>query len=107
MADKKAKDLQKELHKRLERLLQKEENRLCFDCHEKGWQVFLIFTMFICAGPRWASMNLGIFICLRCAGIHRALGVHISKGTLSHHKCIEFGFCSAIHHNGQLGASVG
>jgi len=65
MADKKAKDLQKELHKRLERLLQKEDNRLCFDCHEKG--------------PRWASMNLGIFICLRCAGIHRALGVHISK----------------------------
>lgn len=25
-------------------------------------------------------MNLGVYICIRCAGIHRALGVHISKG---------------------------
>jgi stromal membrane-associated protein len=24
-------------------------------------------------------MNLGIFICMECAGIHRSLGVHISK----------------------------
>lgn len=30
-------------------------------------------------GPRWASWNLGIFVCIRCAGIHRNLGVHISK----------------------------
>ncbi|KAJ3609345.1 hypothetical protein NHX12_023868 [Muraenolepis orangiensis] len=29
--------------------------------------------------PRWASWNLGIFVCIRCAGIHRNLGVHISK----------------------------
>lgn len=30
-------------------------------------------------GPRWASWNLGIFLCIRCAGIHRNLGVHISR----------------------------
>lgn len=30
-------------------------------------------------GPRWASTNLGIFLCQRCAGIHRSLGTHISK----------------------------
>jgi stromal membrane-associated protein len=51
--------------RRLEACLAKPENRECFDC---------------CAlRPRWASTNLGIFICMRCAGIHRSLGTHISK----------------------------
>lgn len=29
--------------------------------------------------PRWASWNLGVFICIRCSGIHRGMGTHISK----------------------------
>ena len=29
--------------------------------------------------PEWASINLGCLICLECSGIHRSLGVHISK----------------------------
>ncbi|XP_056154805.1 stromal membrane-associated protein 2 [Lampris incognitus] len=49
----------------LNSLLAMEENKFCADCESKG--------------PRWASWNLGIFICIRCAGIHRNLGVHISK----------------------------
>ncbi|KAM5164611.1 arf-GAP with coiled-coil, ANK repeat and PH domain-containing protein 2 isoform 2-T2 [Mantella aurantiaca] len=29
--------------------------------------------------PRWASINLGITLCIECSGIHRSLGVHFSK----------------------------
>jgi stromal membrane-associated protein len=50
--------------KRLDAMVKKEENRFCADCG--------------CREPRWASANLGIFICLSCSGIHRNLGVHIS-----------------------------
>ncbi|KAM8840864.1 stromal membrane-associated protein 2 [Spinachia spinachia] len=49
----------------LNSLLALEENKYCADCESKG--------------PRWASWNLGIFVCIRCAGIHRNLGVHISR----------------------------
>ncbi|XP_034400640.1 stromal membrane-associated protein 2 isoform X2 [Cyclopterus lumpus] len=49
----------------LNSLLALEDNKFCADCQSKG--------------PRWASWNLGIFVCIRCAGIHRNLGVHISK----------------------------
>ncbi|MFQ6649154.1 hypothetical protein Gotur_022664, partial [Gossypium turneri] len=31
------------------------------------------------AEPDWASLNLGILLCIECSGVHRNLGVHISK----------------------------
>ncbi|XP_061693605.1 stromal membrane-associated protein 1-like [Syngnathoides biaculeatus] len=49
----------------LSKLLREDENKYCADCEAKG--------------PRWASWNLGVFMCIRCAGIHRNLGVHISR----------------------------
>ncbi|KAI8375355.1 hypothetical protein EDC96DRAFT_324584 [Choanephora cucurbitarum] len=49
----------------LKALLQKTPNKYCADCKKKD--------------ARWASWNLGIFVCIRCSGIHRSLGVHISK----------------------------
>ena len=30
-------------------------------------------------GPQWASLNLGVLICIECSGIHRSLGTHRSK----------------------------
>ncbi|ORX59692.1 ArfGap-domain-containing protein [Hesseltinella vesiculosa] len=49
----------------LKSLLQVQGNKYCADCGRKD--------------PRWASWNLGIFVCIRCSGIHRSLGTHISK----------------------------
>lgn len=49
----------------LSQMLRDEDNKYCVDCDAKG--------------PRWASWNIGIFLCIRCAGIHRNLGVHISR----------------------------
>ena len=31
------------------------------------------------ADPEWASINLGIMICIDCSGHHRAMGVDVSK----------------------------
>lgn len=29
--------------------------------------------------PDWASVNLAVLLCIECSGIHRQLGVHVSK----------------------------
>ncbi|GMM47412.1 GTPase-activating protein [Pichia kluyveri] len=50
----------------LQELLNDEYNKHCADCK-------------ISRNPRWASWNLGVFICIRCSGIHRSLGTHISR----------------------------
>uniref|UniRef100_A0A8C6UWU2 Arf-GAP with coiled-coil, ANK repeat and PH domain-containing protein n=1 Tax=Neogobius melanostomus TaxID=47308 RepID=A0A8C6UWU2_9GOBI len=40
-------------------------NEVCCDCGQSA--------------PCWASINLGILLCIECSGIHRSLGVHCSK----------------------------
>ncbi|XP_047322736.1 ADP-ribosylation factor GTPase-activating protein AGD3 isoform X2 [Impatiens glandulifera] len=29
--------------------------------------------------PDWASLNLGVLVCIECSGVHRNMGVHVSK----------------------------
>ncbi|KNE72324.1 hypothetical protein AMAG_20566 [Allomyces macrogynus ATCC 38327] len=31
------------------------------------------------ADPEWASINLGVVFCITCSGLHRSMGVHVSK----------------------------
>jgi hypothetical protein len=40
-------------------------NSICADCHQQR--------------SLWASVNFGVFLCSRCAGMHRHLGVHITQ----------------------------
>ncbi|KAF9221294.1 ArfGap-domain-containing protein [Gyrodon lividus] len=49
----------------LRELVKQPDNKVCADCKRND--------------PRWASWNLGVFLCIRCSGIHRGMGTHISR----------------------------
>lgn len=42
-----------------------EDNKLCADCGDSA--------------PDWAVVNHGVVVCIECSGLHRSLGVHVSK----------------------------
>ncbi|KAI8923503.1 putative GTPase activating protein for Arf-domain-containing protein [Entophlyctis helioformis] len=66
MAEARAKRKQEEQQsKAIQEMLALPENQLCADCGTRG--------------PRWASVNIGCFLCIRCGGLHRKIGTHISK----------------------------
>ena len=50
----------------MEGLRQQQDNKTCFDCHEKG-------TMYCVMAP------FGVFVCSTCAGVHREFN-HKVKG---------------------------
>lgn len=49
----------------LQELVRQPGNNVCADCKSRA--------------PQWASTNHGVFVCTQCAGIHRKMGVHVSK----------------------------
>ncbi|MES1913706.1 MAG: hypothetical protein MHM6MM_005874, partial [Cercozoa sp. M6MM] len=49
----------------VEDLLAQPGNECCADCESPS--------------PDWASINLGVLVCIVCAGVHRSLGVEYSK----------------------------
>ena len=51
-------------HPDIEEIIKLETNSKCFDCGSEK--------------SKWASLNNGIFLCLKCAGIHRNFGLNIS-----------------------------
>mmetsp|Transcript_21221 Transcript_21221/g.36450 ORF Transcript_21221/g.36450 Transcript_21221/m.36450 type:complete len:137 (+) Transcript_21221:158-568(+) len=55
----------KAYHAELQQMRTTGSNKLCADCGT--------------VGTNWASCNLGIFLCVDCAQVHRGLGTHISK----------------------------
>ncbi|KAK2873279.1 hypothetical protein FQN49_002469 [Arthroderma sp. PD_2] len=50
----------------IKNLLKLNCNKTCADCKRNKH-------------PRWASWNIGVFVCIRCSGIHRGMGTHISR----------------------------
>jgi len=59
------KDETSKTRKILHQLQKLPANRSCAECSSKQ--------------PTWASTNLGVFVCIRCSSVHRAMGTHISK----------------------------
>lgn len=48
-------------------------NAMCADCGETG--------------ADWAVLNWGVVVCIECSGVHRSLGVHVSKVGRSPRTC--------------------
>ena len=49
----------------MKKYLSRPENQYCADCKRPS--------------PTWASLNIGVFVCIKCSGCHREIGVHITK----------------------------
>jgi len=49
----------------IEKMMQNTHNQKCNDCDAQF--------------PQWASINNAVFLCIKCAGVHRSFGMEISR----------------------------
>jgi len=54
------------------RVLAIKGNAVCADCATSDARKYA-------ALPTWGSTNLGVTFCIRCSGIHRKMGAHVTK----------------------------
>jgi Arf-GAP/coiled-coil/ANK repeat/PH domain-containing protein len=57
-------------------------NTACADCNTPN--------------PDWVSLNLGVLLCIECSGVHRSLGVHVSKVSLCFILVLEYAICNCV-----------
>ncbi|ORZ14535.1 hypothetical protein BCR42DRAFT_417132 [Absidia repens] len=65
MPERQTRTVQNRHERKLNEILKLPGNDRCADCSAKN--------------PRWASYSLGVFLCIRCASLHRKMGTHVSK----------------------------
>ena len=58
-------DHDEEFHTIIRQLRCQEGNKRCADCNSRD--------------NNWCSVNIGVFLCIHCAQLHRGVGTHISK----------------------------
>jgi hypothetical protein len=57
-------------------------NTVCADCNTPN--------------PDWVSLNLGVLLCIECSGVHRSLGVHVSKVSLCFILVLVYEICNCV-----------
>lgn len=70
--------------KSTESMLEKQSHRMTVHPEQQSVIDELVARNSACADcgqapSEWVSINIGCFLCIECSGIHRSLGVHVSK----------------------------
>src|SRR6201999_61465 len=66
-------------------LVKQPNNKVCADCkrNDPRWASWNMSVSAVhratCYQPLHSSLLSGVFLCIRCSGIHRGMGTHISR----------------------------
>ena len=78
-------DVEAKIKKRLNRILKRDENKICLDCSKPNpkWSALLSLPLQSPTHDKYerqanSSIYIGGLCCLECSGAHRRLGTHIS-----------------------------